>query len=208
MPALTFGVSTNFALANFLASSSLRNVSVALVCARFRRRSSNETYHVPRDLLAMRPSRGLRRRLGAVGDKTKPLRILHFAQRDYRSVPLCRVVVHEKKKAHAVLVLALAITSNYRKSDHQQFNPFRIAPRHSLHDLIFECHASGVIFLEPSVRSFFVRKNFEMAGVANMVSGIDVNPNGRHWSLFFRRPRCFPRATDRHSRHPARKIVD
>ena len=73
MPALTFSVSTNFALANFLASRSFGNVSVALVCVRFRRRSSNETYHVPRDLLAMRPSRGLRWRLGAVGDKTKPL---------------------------------------------------------------------------------------------------------------------------------------
>ena len=103
MPALTFGVSTNFALANFLASRSFRNVSVALVCVRFRRRSSNETYHVPRDLLAMRPSRGLRRQLGAVGDKTKPLGILYFAQRDYRSVPLCRVVVHDKMKVHAVL---------------------------------------------------------------------------------------------------------
>jgi hypothetical protein len=30
--------------------------------------------------------------------------------------------------------------------------PFRIAPRHSLHDLIFECHAFGVIFLEPCLR--------------------------------------------------------
>ena len=58
MPALTFGVLTNFALANFLASRSFGNVSVALVCVRFRSRSSNETYHVPRDLLAMRPSRG------------------------------------------------------------------------------------------------------------------------------------------------------
>ena len=61
----------------------------------------------------------------------------------------------------------------------------------SLQDLILECHAFGVIFLEPSVRSFFVRKNFEMAGVANMVSGVDVNPNGRHWSLLsFRFPQC------------------
>ena len=103
MPALTFSVSTNFALANFLASSSLRNVSVALARFRFPHGSSNETHHVRWDLLAMRPSRGLRRQLGAVGDKTKPLGILYFAQRDYRSVPLCRVVVHDKMKVHAVL---------------------------------------------------------------------------------------------------------
>ncbi len=63
MPALTFGVSTNFALANFLASRSFGNVSVALTRARFPRGSSNETYHVPLGLLAMVPSRGLLRRL-------------------------------------------------------------------------------------------------------------------------------------------------
>jgi hypothetical protein len=68
-------VSTNFALANFLASSSLRNVSVALACFRFPRGSSNETYHVPWDLLAMmRRSRGY-----AGGDKPKLLGILHIA---------------------------------------------------------------------------------------------------------------------------------
>jgi hypothetical protein len=68
VPAVTFGVSTNFALANILASRSFVNVSVALfVCARLPRGSSNETYHVPWDLLAMRPSRGLCRRLTAVG---------------------------------------------------------------------------------------------------------------------------------------------
>jgi hypothetical protein len=63
VPALTFGVSTNFALANFLASRSFGNVLVALTRFRFPRGSSNETYHVPLDLLAMIPSRGLRRRL-------------------------------------------------------------------------------------------------------------------------------------------------
>jgi hypothetical protein len=65
------------------------------------------------------------------------------------------------------------------------------ACRVSLQDLILECHAIGVIFLEPSVRSFFVRKNFEMAGVANMMSGIDIDPNGCRWSLLsFRFPQC------------------
>jgi hypothetical protein len=63
VPALTFGVSTNFALAKFLASRSFGNVLVALTRFRFPRGSSNETYHVPLDLLAMIPSRGLRRRL-------------------------------------------------------------------------------------------------------------------------------------------------
>jgi hypothetical protein len=66
VPALTFWVSSNFALANFLASRSFGNVSVALPCRRFAGGgSSNETYHV--DLLAMTLlSRRLRRRLTAV----------------------------------------------------------------------------------------------------------------------------------------------
>src|ERR1700722_14419443 len=54
---MTFGVSINFVVANFLASRSFGNVSVALASVRFPRGSSNETYHVPRDLLAMRPPR-------------------------------------------------------------------------------------------------------------------------------------------------------
>jgi hypothetical protein len=41
---MTFGVSTNFAIANFLASRSFGNVSVALASVRFPRGSSNETY--------------------------------------------------------------------------------------------------------------------------------------------------------------------
>jgi hypothetical protein len=66
VPALTFGVSANFALANFLACRSFGNVSVALACVRLPGPSSNETYRVPWDLSAMRPSARLRRRLGAV----------------------------------------------------------------------------------------------------------------------------------------------
>jgi hypothetical protein len=53
VPALTFSVSTNFTLANCLASRSLGNVSVALALFRFPRGRSNETYHVPWDLFAM-----------------------------------------------------------------------------------------------------------------------------------------------------------
>jgi len=67
----------HFAFANFLASSSFGNVSAALALARFRRGSSNETYHLAWDLLAMRPSRGLRRRLGDVGDEPELVGILH-----------------------------------------------------------------------------------------------------------------------------------
>jgi hypothetical protein len=60
VPAVTFNVSATLALANFLASSSFGNVSVALACARLRRgRASYETYHVAWNLSAMmRRSRG------------------------------------------------------------------------------------------------------------------------------------------------------
>jgi hypothetical protein len=95
----------------------------------------------------------------------------------------------KKKKAHAVLVLPLAITSNYRKSDHQQFNPFRIAPRHSLHDLIFECHTFGVIFLEPCFRGVDACKDLEMIGVTDLLVRVDVDEDCHCWSLLsFRRP--------------------
>jgi hypothetical protein len=56
---------------------------------------------------------------------------------------------------------------------------------------LFECHAFGIVLLEPFVRGDRIGKHLEMIGVASMVSGIDVNPNGRHWSLLsFRRPQC------------------
>src|SRR5712664_1701077 len=58
MPAVTAWVSADLALANFLASRSFGNVSVALACVLFPGPSSNETYHVPLDLRAiMRRSR-------------------------------------------------------------------------------------------------------------------------------------------------------
>jgi hypothetical protein len=79
VPALTFGVSTNFALANFLASRSFGNVLVSLTRFRFPRGSSNETYHVPLDLLAMIPSRGLRRRLTDRGPQSKANEIVPLA---------------------------------------------------------------------------------------------------------------------------------
>jgi hypothetical protein len=69
----------------------------------------------------------------------------------------------------------------------------RVMPPHSIRfdHIVFKRYAFGVIFLEPSARSFFVHKNFEMAGIANTVSGVDIDPNGRHWSLLsLRRPQC------------------
>jgi hypothetical protein len=63
VPALTFSVSTNFVFANLLASRSFGNVSVTLACFRFPGGNSNETYHVPWDLLAMRPRAGYAGRL-------------------------------------------------------------------------------------------------------------------------------------------------
>ena len=82
MPALTFWFSADFALANFLASRSFGNVSVALACVRFPGPSSNETYQVPLDLRAM-----MRRSRGYVGgDKPKLLGILHIAQRALRNL--------------------------------------------------------------------------------------------------------------------------
>ena len=70
--------------------------------------------------------------------------------------------------------------------------PFvRIAPRHSLQDLIFECRAFGVILLEPAVRSNLIGKDLEMVGISNLLAGVDIDPNRCHWSLLsFRRPQC------------------
>src|SRR5882724_5558417 len=52
--------------------------------------------------------------------------------------------------------------------------------RASLQDLIFECQAFAIVLLEPFVRGDRIGKHLEMIGVAGMVFGIDVNPNGRH----------------------------
>jgi hypothetical protein len=57
VPAGTFGVSANFALANFLASRSFGMVAFAKFP--FPRGSSNETYHVPWDLVAMSLARAM-----------------------------------------------------------------------------------------------------------------------------------------------------
>ncbi len=101
------------------------------------------------------------------------------------------------KSILAITILALttsgALAAHHRQRAVSALNRNRVMPPHSIRfdHIIFECDAFGVIFLEPSVRSFFVRKNFEMAGVANTVSGVDIDPNGRHWFLLsFRFPQC------------------
>ena len=49
--------------------------------------------------------------------------------------------------------------------------------------------AFRIIFLEPLFGKLWRREYLEMVDVANLLVGIDVNPNGRHWSLLsFRFP--------------------
>ena len=61
----------------------------------------------------------------------------------------------------------------------------------SLQDFIFECHPFRIVLLAPFVRGDWIGKNLEIIGVARKVPGIDVNPNGPHWSLLSLR---FPNA--------------
>ena len=66
--------------------------------------------------------------------------------------------------------------------------------------------AAGVIFLEPCFRGVGVCQHLEMTGVvANMMSGIDINPNGCHWSILsFRRPLCVSLRDESNSRSTCR----
>jgi hypothetical protein len=50
----------------------------------------------------------------------------------------------------------------------------------SLDDFIFEGDAFGIIGLEPSFRSLGIGECFDVIGMANLISGVDVNPNGLH----------------------------
>ena len=63
--------------------------------------------------------------------------------------------------------------------------------RASLQNLILESDAFGIVLLKALVRGDRIGKHLQMKGLARMASGIDVNPNGRHWSLLsFRFPQC------------------
>src|SRR5258705_949408 len=71
----------------------------------------------------------------------------------------------------------------------------------SLQHLILERHAFRIVLLEPFFRGVFVCEHLEMIGMTNLVSGIDINPNGCHWSLFsFRRPQCVSLRDESNSR--------
>jgi hypothetical protein len=52
----------------------------------------------------------------------------------------------------------------------------------SLKDLIFECHALGVIFLEPLVGKLWRSEYLEVVDVAYFLGGIDRNPDRCHWA--------------------------
>src|SRR5713226_7000966 len=61
----------------------------------------------------------------------------------------------------------------------------------SLQNLIFECLAFGVVFLEPGFRGVDICKHLEMLGIADLFACIHVNEDACHWTLLsFRRPQC------------------
>src|SRR5882724_7994772 len=44
---------------------------------------------------------------------------------------------------------------------------------------------------EPLIGKLWRREHFEVVDVANLLAGVDIDPNGCHWSLFsFRFPQC------------------
>ena len=66
----------------------------------------------------------------------------------------------------------------------QQRNPLSGSrPGHSLQDLIFECHAFGVIFLEPCFRGVDVCEHLEMLRVTDLLARVDVDEDCHFWSL-------------------------
>jgi hypothetical protein len=71
----------------------------------------------------------------------------------------------------------------------------------SLQDLILECHAFGVIFLEPCFCDVQSRKHFEMIGVTDLLVRVDVDKDCHFWSLFsFRFPQCVSLRDESNSR--------
>ncbi len=60
----------------------------------------------------------------------------------------------------------------------------------SFQNVILERNALRVVFLEPSIGSDLARKDLQVNAVANLLAGVDVNPDC-HWSLLsFLRPQC------------------
>ena len=54
----------------------------------------------------------------------------------------------------------------------------------SPYDLVGERDAFQVVFLQPGFRGVLTREDLEMFGIANVLLGIDVNPDGHARSLF------------------------
>jgi hypothetical protein len=58
----------------------------------------------------------------------------------------------------------------------------------SLQDLILERHADRIVVLEPFLGSVGISKHLDVVDIADLFSGIEINPDG-HWSLLsFRFP--------------------
>src|SRR6266702_3061061 len=53
----------------------------------------------------------------------------------------------------------------------------------SFNNLIPKCPALRIVLLEPFIGKLCRREYLEVVCVANLRIGIDINPNGRHWSL-------------------------
>jgi hypothetical protein len=81
----------------------------------------------------------------------------------------------------AGIALAIIAQHQMQPAGLQERGPTHHRGRDSLQDLMFECSAFRIVLLEPFVRGNRIGKHLEMIGVTWMVSGVDVNPNGRHW---------------------------
>jgi hypothetical protein len=52
-----------------------------------------------------------------------------------------------------------------------------LSGRGSLQNLILERHALGIVFLQPRFRGVLVRKDLQVILVANLLAGVDVDPD-------------------------------
>jgi len=56
---------------------------------------------------------------------------------------------------------------------------FKSTFRYLLQNLIFECHAFGVVPFEPGFRGFLIGEDLEVVTVSDLLGGVDVDKN-RH----------------------------
>src|SRR5450631_2701753 len=67
--------------------------------------------------------------------------------------------------------------------------------------LVAEHDAFRIVLLEPLISKLWRREYLEVVDVANLLAGVDVNPNGCHWSLLsFRFPQCVSLRDESNSR--------